>query len=54
MIQATSPDIIALVNGDQSRTADLVAFLAESKDRVLNEYATSARFAVIFKNNTAD
>ncbi len=53
MIQSSAPDIVALVRGDQSRTADLVAFLNEAKDRLLNEYATSARFAVIFSEQGA-
>ncbi len=48
MIQASAPDIIALVGGDHKRSADLVVFLTDKKDELLNEYATMGRFSVHF------
>ncbi len=49
LIQASAPDMIGLVADDQRRTADLVAFLMEKKDELLNEYATMGQFSVVFQ-----
>ena len=46
LIQANANELIALVGGDQTRSGELVAFLVEKKDRLMNEYAAMGDFVV--------
>lgn len=42
-------EIVALVDGDEKKTGDLVRFLMVEFDQMLNEFATAREFHVIFK-----
>lgn len=46
LIQSSAAEIIALVGGDQTRSGELVAFLNEKKDLLMNKYATMSEFFV--------
>ena len=47
-IQARSSEIIALVGGDTAHAAELVRFLMEIKDEILNEFASTRFYHVLF------
>ncbi len=48
LIQSETPEMIAIVGGDQQKTADLIVFLTDQTDELLNELATMGRFSVHF------
>lgn len=49
LIQSRAPEIVALVGGDQQKTAELVNFILERWDTMLAEFATTREFQVIVK-----
>ena len=51
LIQSATPDIVALVKGDQKLVSDLVTFLMEKKDELLNQYANTKTFKVILEGD---
>jgi len=46
MFQSSLAEMIALVQGDQSRATDLLEYLLEKKDRQMNEFASMGDFLV--------
>lgn len=51
LFQSAVPDMIALVKGDQRLAADLLSFLMDKKDALLNEYATMDQIQVVFEES---
>ena len=51
MIQSQAPTWIELVNGDQAKIPDLIEAMGAASAALLSDYATTARFQVVFKGN---
>ena len=51
MILAHAGEFVALVDGDEKKTGELVRALTEELDQALNEFATTREFHVIFQAN---
>jgi hypothetical protein len=49
VIQSRASEIIALVEGNADRASELVRFLMDVKDEVLNEFASTKYFHVLFE-----
>ncbi len=49
MIQAQAPALIELVGGDQAKIPDLIEAMGAATAALLSDYATTARFQVVFK-----
>lgn len=51
MIQGQAPGWIELVGGEQGKTPDLIEMMLIAAGDLLSDYATTARFQVVFKGN---
>lgn len=51
MIQGHAPGWIELVGGDQGKIPDLIEMMLIATGDLLSDYATTARFQVVFKGN---
>lgn len=51
MIQSQSSSWIELVGGDQAKIPDLIEAMGAASAALLSDYATTARFQVVFKGN---
>jgi len=49
MIHSRVGEFVALVDGDEKKTGDLARELTAEKDRILNNYATTKEFQVIYE-----
>jgi len=47
-IEMTVPELIAIVKGDASRQVEFLDMLMQAWDELLNSYATTAEFEVLF------
>lgn len=52
--QARAGEIVELVGGDTSRIGDLVRYMTAAIDELLNEYATTRGFDVLFVGNESE
>lgn len=50
MIQMRGPEFVGLVHGDEKKTGDLIREMMAEVDRVLNGFATTKGFQVVFED----